>query len=194
MNDARRIAMLTWQSWLFAIGSVFFAVATAPGFPSAAGATASNVLCFIGSWLFTGAGLIQLVLADPGVARWAAAIQSFGTVLFNVSTGASVWARAVFTEQTEVWAPDALGCLGFLISGGLALCLVKAWAPRAREWQTTWLNMAGCIAFAASAVGAFVLKTGATADALLANAATFIGALFFLVASLMVVPRWNPVR
>ncbi|MCF8569124.1 hypothetical protein L5G32_02425 [Gordonia sp. HY002] len=54
--------------------------------------------------------------------------------------------------------------------------------------------MAGCIAFAASAFGAFVLKTGATADALLANAGTFVGALFFLVASLMVLPRWNPVR
>ena len=30
-----------------------------------------------------------------------------GTVLFNVSTGASVWAHAVLAERRYVWAPDA---------------------------------------------------------------------------------------
>ena len=116
-------------------------------------------------------------------------MQSYGTVLFNVSTGASVWAHAVRIEQTEVWAPDAIGCLAFLVSGGLAFALVGLWDLRSRDWQTTCLNMVGCIAFASSSVGAFVSKTGVTADALLANTGTFIGALFFFVASLLAMPN-----
>ncbi|MCF8588662.1 hypothetical protein [Gordonia liuliyuniae] len=191
MADCRRFVTLTWQCWLFAVGSVFFAVGTAPGFPPVMGAAVTNILCFVGSWFFTAAGLIQLILADPGVGRWSSAIQSLGTVLFNVSTGGAVWAHAVRTERTDVWAPDALGSLGFLVSGGLALLLVQAWAPRSRDWQATWINMIGCLAFAASAVGAFVRTTGVTADALLANVGTFIGALCFLAAALMILPCWS---
>jgi hypothetical protein len=47
----------------------------------------------------------------------------------------------------------------------------------------------GCLAFAASAVGAFVYKTGTAADEALANVGTFLGALCFMVAALLVLPR-----
>ena len=73
-------ATLTRQCWLFAIGSAFFALATAPGFPSVAGAGTANVLCFIGSWFFTTAALMQYLLAPPGSQWWSAAIQFMGTV------------------------------------------------------------------------------------------------------------------
>ena len=60
---------------------------------------------------------------------------------------------------------------------------------KARDWQAEWVNMIGCVAFGVSALGAFVTESGVTADALLANAGTFIGALCFLVAALLVLPR-----
>jgi hypothetical protein len=49
--------------------------------------------------------------------------------------------------------------------------------------------MIGCVAFGVSALGAFVTKSGVTEDALLANVGTFIGALCFLAAALVVLPR-----
>ena len=60
---------------------------------------------------------------------------------------------------------------------------------KSRDWQSEWINMIGCVAFAVSALGAFVSESGVTEDALLANMGTFIGALCFLVAALVIMPR-----
>lgn len=188
-------ATLPRQCRLFAIGSTFFAVATAPGFAAIAGSGASNALCFIGSWFFTTAAWMQLALSEParksdkGIGWWSAASQFAGTILFNVSTGASVWAHTIHAERREVWAPDATGSLAFLISGVLAVIMVGLWAPRSVDWQAGWINLIGCIAFAVSAVAAFVFKTGVTANEPLANLGTFAGALCFLAAALLILPR-----
>ena len=168
---------------------MFFAAATVPAVgPSA---VAANVLCFVGSWFFTTAGWMQLVLSDPGKrVEWlSAATQFAGTVLFNVSTGSAVWAQAVTTERRLVWAPDATGSVAFLVSGALGLAAVGILAPRSRDRLAAWINMVGCVAFGASAVGAFVRRSGTTADAVLANLGTFLGALCFLTAALMLLPR-----
>lgn len=92
-------------------------------------------------------------------------------------------------ERRGVWAPDATGSLAFLISGVLAVLLVGWWSPRSIDWQAGWLNLIGCVAFGVSAVAAFVLKNGATVDEPLANLGTFVGALCFLVAALLILPR-----
>jgi hypothetical protein len=189
MQTTGGVATLERQCWLFAIGSSFFAVATAPGFPLLAGALATNALCFIGSWFFTTAGWMQYALAPRGVQWWSAAIQFTGTILFNVSTGAAVWAHAVRAERRYVWAPDATGSLAFLISGALAVLVVGLWSPKSIDWRATWINMIGCVAFGVSALAAFVRKTGVTVDERLANFGTFIGALCFLAAALMILPR-----
>ena len=186
---------LTHQCWLFVIGSLCFATGTVPGFSALAGAGAANVACFVGSWFFTSAAWIQLVRSGPkgGVEWLSAATQFAGTVLFNVSTGASVWAHAVLMERRLVWAPDATGSFAFLASAALGIVAVSAqvgyWVPRSRDWQAQWVNMIGCLAFGASAVGAFVHETGTDADEGLANVGTFIGALCFLAAALIVLPR-----
>ncbi|MET0898534.1 MAG: hypothetical protein ABWY45_11540 [Mycobacterium sp.] len=167
------------------MGSSFFAVATLPAIgPSPA---AANVLCFIGSWFFTTAAWMQLVRADPaGRCEWySAATQFAGTVLFNVSTGSAVWAQAVTAERRFVWAPDATGSVAFLVSGALGLAAVGVLAHPSRDRLAAWINMVGCIAFGVSAVGAFVWKSGATADAVLADLGTFLGALCFLAAALL---------
>ncbi len=191
---------LTHQCRLFAVGSTLFAVATAPGFASYAGVAAANVLCFVGSWFFTTAGWIQLVRSGPeGSPGWlSAATQFAGTVLFNVSTTGAVWAHQVLVERRLVWAPDAVGSLAFLVSGVLAVVAVNAdvgrWAPGSVDWQATWINMAGCIAFGVSALAAFVRLTGVVVDETVASVGTFVGALCFLAAALVLLPRSGRIR
>lgn len=166
-----------------------------PGLSAIAGAGLANLFCFIGSWFFTTAGWMQLALSGPALRiGWlSAATQFVGTILFNISTGASLWAHAVEPERRLVWAPDATGSLAFLVSGALGIVAVTAvvgiFELKSRDWQAEWINMVGCVAFGVSALGAFVTKSGVTEDALLANMGTFIGALCFLAAALMVLPR-----
>lgn len=183
---------LVRQCWLFAVGSTFFAVATAPRFPILAGAGAANLLCFIGSWFFTTAGWMQLKLSGKtSMAGWySSAVQFAGTVLFNISTGAALWMQSTGWRRHLVWTPDAVGSLAFLISGVLALVALTADSPR-RDQLTAWLNMAGCLAFGVSAGGAFIRWSGVTEDEWLANLGTFIGALCFLVAALLGLPRFR---
>ena len=52
--------------------------------------------------------------------------------------------------------------------------------------------MLGSVAFMASALASFVLpKTDAMIDIPLANAATFLGAVCFLVAAALLLPAWR---
>jgi hypothetical protein len=128
-----------------------------------------------------------------GVGWRSAAAQFAGTLLFNISTGSALWAHAVKPERRLVWAPDVLGSVAFLVSGVLGIVAVTAMVGfielKSRDWQAEWINMIGCVAFGISALGAFVTESGVTEDALLANAGTFIGALCFLVAASLVLPR-----
>lgn len=185
----RGAVTLTHQCWLFVVGSACFAVATAP-WPGVDVGTA-NLLCFIGSWFFTCAAWIQLVRSAPeGTVQWySAATQFAGTVLFNVSTGAAVSASSVLAERRLVWTPDAVGSLAFLVSGVLALVAVARWQPNSVDWWANWVNMIGCVAFGVSALAAFVRLSGTVVDQSLAEAGTFAGALCFLAAAVLVLPR-----
>ncbi|QEV98935.1 hypothetical protein F6J84_01575 [Microbacterium caowuchunii] len=202
------IPTVTKQCWGFMIGSAFFALASAPGLSEALGSSGANLLCFIGAWFFTAAGLIQLFLSGaisvpvsyaPGRmvrAEWlAAATQSFGTILFNVSTTSALYARSVSTEERWVWNPDAGGSVAFLVSGVLVLVayshVAKGWDPGKRSWWSGVINFIGCVAFGISAVGAFILPSGDVVNGSIANGGTFIGAICFLLASLIVLPAWD---
>ncbi|MFB1296745.1 hypothetical protein ACAG24_014600 [Mycobacterium sp. pW049] len=177
---------------MFAIGSTFFALATAPGFAAWAGAGTANLLCFIGSWFFTTAAWIQLVLSD-GSKRfewYSAAVQFAGTLLFNISTGAAVWAHVVLEERRYVWVPDATGSLFFLVSGALAMMAVFGVRELGRgDRLAAVVNLIGCVAFGVSAAAAFVRTDGVTEDEVLANLGTFVGAMCFLAAALIELPR-----
>lgn len=196
--------MLRRQCWLFVIGSSLFAIATAPGFAMVGGAGAANLLCFIGSWFFTSAALIQLLLSRPSQSRswrarsvrielFSAATQFIGTLRFNISTGAALWAHRIPARRHFVWWPDATGSVSFLVSGALGVAAVSLTvgvvALKSREWLAAWINMVGCIAFGASAASAFITKKGVTEDAWVANVGTFLGALCFLVAALITLPK-----
>jgi hypothetical protein len=85
------------------------------------------------------------------------------------------------------------GSVSFLISGVLGVVASTLTVGRvdwkSHEWQAAWLNMIGSIAFGVSAVGAYVTRRGVTDDAVLANVGTFIGALCFLAAAILILPR-----
>lgn len=202
------VPTVTKQCWGFMIGSAFFAAASAPGLSEAMGTANSNLLCFIGAWFFTAAGLIQLFLSgaisvpvsySPGRmvrAEWlAAATQSFGTIMFNISTTAALTAKTVAAQEHFVWNPDAGGSVAFLLSGVLAFVAyshsARAWDLGKRAWWSVLINFIGCVAFGLSAVGAYILPGGSTVNDTLAGNGTFIGALCFLVASLIVLPQWG---
>jgi hypothetical protein len=132
----------------FAIGSACFLVAPFPGYLDLVGPTAAAVTFFVGSVFFTVAGALQTWLAVPGrrqrgagrAAWWAAAVQSLGTLWFNVTTF-----RALHTALTSprydalVWRPDALGSVGFLVSGVIAYraSARRGWLP-ARATTGWW--------------------------------------------------------
>jgi hypothetical protein len=195
--------MLRAQCRLFVIGSSLFAIGTVPWVAMRCYADATNLLCFMGSWFFTSAALIQLLLSRRAMSRsrdkpstragfLSAAIQLFGTLNFNLSTGAMLWAHRVSARRHFVWWPDAAGSVAFLLSGALgvvAVTLTVGLRVKSRLWLAACASMIGSIAFGVSAVGAFVTKTGITEDAQLAQLGTFVGALCFLTAALLRLPK-----
>lgn len=206
------VPTITKQSWSFMIGSSLFAIGSGISMWGPSNdATLANFLCFIGAWFFTTAGFLQLALSGPASvpvsyapgkmfrAEWlAAATQSFGTVLFNVSTTGALAAHTTDGQKHYVWNPDAAGSVAFLVSA----CFVyvafyrdrgKNWEPKQPGWWSCQINMIGCIAFGVSAVGAFILPDGNVANNNIANWGTFIGAVCFFTASAIALPKlpWN---
>lgn len=192
------------QSMLFMIGSALFAVGSAPGLSTVLGPQLGNLAFFIGAWWFTAAGFVQLALSGPprgsdgrGALRaeWlSAAIQSVGTLLFNVSTTAALSATTMLAERHLVWRPDAGGSLAFLVSAGFACAAYRStyttlWDPRRGEWWSVVVNLAGCVAFAVSAIGAFIEPDGDPLSPPAVDWGTCIGAVCFFIASWLVLPR-----
>lgn len=193
------------ESLGFAIGSLCFAIGALPGYLDLVGARADNVTFFVGSLFFTGAAFIQLRLSGRwrrGAWKsradwddwWAAAVQLVGTLCFNVSTGAALWTHLSPEDaRHHVWRPDAFGSVCFLVASGLAVAATthrdRLWDPEVRTWWSTWLNLAGSIAFGVSAVAAYVVpSSGEALNVEAVNAGTFVGALCFLAGALLVRP------
>lgn len=200
-----RLRRLRRESIGFAIGSVCFAVGALPFYVSLVGALADNVTYFVGSLFFTTAAFIQLRLSGrwrAGAWRsatdwddwWSATVQFVGTIAFNISTGAALFAHLDPVQaRGYVWSPDVYGSVCFLVSSALAVVATthreRLWDPEARTWWATWLNMAGSVAFGISAVAAFVVpSSGEVANARLVNLGTFAGAVCFLAAALLTRP------
>ena len=190
------------EAWGFAVGSLCFLVGAVPFYAEWAGAVGTGVTFFAGSGFFTAAGFIQLSLSGRRPPRgdtnradrtdwWAAAIQFFGTLCFNVSTFVAL--LAAIADPTRLgagWRPDAWGSVAFLVASVLAVVATKdrgsLWDSDARTWHGTWLNLLGSIFFGASAVGAYVdPDTGTLVSMFWANLGTLLGAICFLVAALL---------
>jgi hypothetical protein len=168
------------MSLLFAAGALCFVVGPFPGYLQLVGAEADAITFFAGSILFTGGGLLQVSLARGRADRWAAVVQSLGTLFFNVTTF-----RALDTAISNpaydrlVWRPDAFGSVCFLVSGLIAY--------RARPAHADWtplVNLLGCVLFAVAAVAGHVVPTtGSTLDLAAANWTTALGAACFFACA-----------
>lgn len=191
--------MTRWIAGLFAVGSACFAVGAAPGYVDAAGADADAVTFFVGSLCFTTAATLQWLAgrADPSRRRidtWAALVQLAGTVFFNVSTFDAMNDQLTATETDRlVWTPDSRGSVCFLVSSGLAWVATNhrawRWRPGNRAWLIVALNLGGSVAFAASAVASYVVPdTDQARNVALMNLGTFVGAVAFFVAAVLLLP------
>jgi len=183
----------------FAIGSLCFLIGPFPGFVQLVGTEADAAVFFAGSLFFTFAAGLEL---REGTVRrggrwgrdpswWSASVQFVGTLLFNLSTFDALQdSLSAHAEDRLVWAPDAFGSIAFLVSGILAYAVAARTGRRDRNWRTAAINLAGCVLFGVSAVGAYVVPdTGSILDLAAANWGTSLGALCFLIGAVMVYPR-----
>jgi hypothetical protein len=207
-----------WMAALFAAGSVCFLVAPMPWFLRLVGPQTDGAVFFLGSLLFTAAAALQWRATidagrsapgdAPGRRRlawqarrpdwWSSGLQLAGTLAFNATT-----LRALDTALGSpsydrlVWRPDAVGSVLFLASGYVAYVQVSGGAlrlpPRTTDGTIAAVNLFGCLAFGVSAVAAFVVPaTSSEVDIVLANTATAVGALAFLVGALLLLAEGAP--
>lgn len=207
-----------WVAALFIVGSFLFALGSFPPYANHIDVRIVGVTYFVGSLFFTSAGYLQYVQTinaqeelSPGVGTsapwryiawqphridwWAASVQSIGTLLFNVSTFSAMnTAFSLEQQERRVWAPDMLGSIAFMVASTLAWIEVCdgwwAWRPHDTPWRIVALNLVGSIAFQVSAIAAFIRPaTGAVANDSLANLGTFVGAIGFLLAAVLLIPE-----
>ena len=183
----------------FALGSTCFLIGPFPGYVQLVGDSADAVTFFVGSILFTAGGALQTLTAFPerhsgaagAAAGWsAAAVQSAGTLFFNVTTYQALHTSLSNSNYDRlVWRPDALGSICFLISGVVAYRASPrhGWLPvrdGAGWWQPA-VNLLGCVFFGISAVAGYVVpSTGSMLDQAAANWNTALGAACFLACAL----------
>jgi hypothetical protein len=182
----------------FALGSACFLIGPFPGYAQLVGASADAITFFVGSILFTTGGALQTWIAFPerhsgaaGKAAFrAAAIQSAGTLFFNVTTYQALHTSLSNSNYNRlVWRPDALGSICFLISGVIAYraSARHGWLP-ARDQPGWWepaINLLGCIFFGISAIAGYLVpSTGSVLNLAAANWNTALGAACFLTCAL----------
>jgi hypothetical protein len=217
-RKARRGTLGWWIAILFMAGSLLFALGSFPPYAGAVDIRIVGVTFFVGSLFFTSAGYLQFMQVvdtpsdlgggtDRGARFWswephridwcAAAVQSVGTLLFNISTFAAMQTAFTVTQQNRrIWAPDMFGSIAFMIASSLAWIEVChgwwRWQPRDISWWIVALNLAGSIAFQISAIAAFVRPaTGAVANVSVANLGTFVGAVGFFFGALLLIPEMD---
>jgi len=179
---------------------------------------AVNMIFFAGSIPFTTAAYLQLfqvanagefsaqLNSTPGrrlIFGWrphqigwlSCALQFAGTLLFNINTFDAMLPGLTWLQQDlEIWVPNFTGSVLFLASGHLAFtetCHAHwAWKPGSLSWWVTFINYLGCVAFMISAVFAFVPPWAPHFDVVTISVLfTLIGAVCFLVGSLLMLPE-----
>jgi len=199
---------INWRTaTLFMVGSACFALGALPGYASLVPTSVVGLTFFIGSIFFTSAGfsqLTQVIRAGRAAGAtsaiqlhrvdwWGCAVQSVGTLWFNVNTFFAMKTGFTVHEQNlRIWGPDIYGSICFLVASELAIWSVCHRAicicREEGDWWIAVINMVGSIFFMISALAAFVVPdTGDLLDAALANSGTLLGALcFFWAARLLI--------
>jgi len=182
----------------FALGSACFLIGPFPGYAQLVGASADAITFFVGSILFTTGGALQTWIAFPerhsgpaGKAAFrAAAVQSAGTLFFNVTTYQALHTSLSNSNYNRlVWRPDVFGSICFLISGAIAYraSARHGWLPARGQpgWWEPAINLLGCIFFGISAIAGYLVpSTGSLLNLAAANWNTALGAACFLTCAL----------
>ncbi len=123
------------------------------------------------------------------------ALQFVGTLLFNVNTYCAT-IQGLTWKQVDlfVWVPNFVGSILFLASGYLAFVEAChsfwAWRHASLTWWIVFINLLGCVCFMVSAVFAPVFSDTPNAMAMtISISATLMGAICFLVGSLLMLPE-----
>ncbi len=203
-----------WIAVLFAVGSALFVLGALPAYATSVGVRWDSATFFVGSLFFTSAAFLtyrEVVDAAPAAQNpsrrrvfvfqprrvdWcASAVQLVGTLYFNVSTAVAMQVDlSAQTADQHVWRPDAIGSICFLVASALAWFEVcQGWVagrPRSWAWWITLANLFGSVAFGVSAVASYVIPaTGELRNAERANLGTLVGAVFFLIGALLLLPE-----
>jgi len=177
----------------FALGSLCFLIGPFPGYVELVGAGADAVTFFVGSILFTAGGALQLWISLSGSRAdiWVAAVQSAGTLFFNVTTYQALHTSISDADYNRlVWRPDAFGSICFLVSG---VMLYRA-SPRhglrptrgKQGWWEPGVNLLGCVLFGIAAIAGYVVpSTGSILALAAANWTTALGAACFFACAAM---------
>ena len=101
---------------------------------------------------------------------------------------------SVSQENRLVWRPDVVGSVCFLVASYLAWAEVCHSVGRLRFRELSWwivaLNLLGSGFFGISAIGAYVNPdTDEVTNLRWDNGGTFLGALCFLIAAVMLIPE-----
>jgi hypothetical protein len=202
-----------WMGGLFMVGSLCFALGSIPPFFDNVDPAVVAGTFFVGSIFFTSAAALQYhetasapTSVDPAAAHprglralvgwtphridwWAAAVQLVGTLFFNVTTFAATRTDLSLEQEKHlIWAPDVWGSICFLVASWLAYAEVnRGIKPRSDHsvgWRISALNLAGSVAFGASAIAArYVSTSGEPANIAIVNLGTFAGAVCFFVGA-----------
>src|SRR6476469_3547986 len=129
---------------------------------------------------------------EPRRLDWASAVALFvGTLYFGASLAVALLGDLTTAQlHRDVWTPEIIGCVLFLLSGHLALTEMHRDRPRGRRADLGWwiavVNQAGSVLFMAAAIAAFVRPANGDELAVgVANWCTFAGAACFAVAGAM---------
>jgi len=203
---------LGWRiAVLFMVGSSLFAIGSFPLYSQLVDGRIVGITFVVGSIFFTVAAYSAFVQVindrrDDGTPTtlwawprrtmtwWAAFVQLIGTLFFNASTiHAMIQTFTVEETNRLVWAPDFFGCIAFLVASHLYWINVcgRTWCTRPDDpdWWSSLLNYIGSIAFMASALASFTLRTtGEAINITIVNTGTFIGAVCFLVGAYLLLP------
>jgi hypothetical protein len=177
----------------FAVGAVFF---TSASFCQLIQAQSPELA--VGTATSDGRGRLVLRPRATKDRNWLSAATQFpGTLYFNVTTVAALATGLSVAEQDRrIWRPDFIGSCLFLAASAFALAalgtLWRQWHWRRLDWRIAWLNMAGSMAFMASALASFVLpSTGSAISVAWSNAGTLVGAVCFFIGAALMIPAWN---